>query len=289
VAQTKPGNEEIARLLERIASLLEGPEENPFRARAYRSAAQTVRQAPDSVADLARKEDLGDLTRLPGIGEGLAAVIVEYVTKEKSSLLQELERQADPAAVFSRIPGLGPELAERILKDLDIHTLEELELAAHDGRLEQVPGFGPQRVESVRLGLAALLSGSARSRAKRPRPQADAPQERPPVDLLLEIDAEYRRKAEAGELRRIGPKRFNPRGEAWLPVMEIQRDGWRFTVLFSNTKQAHEAGKTHDWVVIYFRKGDQPERQHTVVTETKGTKAGQRVVRGRELPSPSQV
>jgi DNA polymerase (family X) len=282
VAQAKPSNEEIAVLLERIASLLEGQEENPFRARAYRSAAQTVRQAPESVADLARQDDLGALTRLPGIGEGLAGVIVEYVTKEKSSLLQELESQTDPAAVFSRIPGLGPELAERIVEDLEIHSLEELEQAAHDGRLEQVPGFGPQRVESVRLGLAALLSGAARSRVKRQRTQDEAPRERPPVDLLLEIDAEYRRKAKAGELRHIAPKRFNPRGEAWLPVMEVQRMGWRFNVLFSNTKQAHEAGKTHDWVVIYFRKGDLPERQHTVVTETKGPKAGQRVVRGRE-------
>jgi hypothetical protein len=53
------------------------------------------------------------------------------------------------------------------------------------------------------------------------------------------------------------------------------------TVLFSNTARAHELGKTHDWVVIYYQK-DGPEAQCTVVTETRGPLKGKRVIRGRE-------
>ena len=117
-----------------------------------------------------------------------------------------------------------------------------------------------------------------------PQPHAhrEPPQALPDVSLLLEIDREYREKAAAGRLPRIAPKRLNPAGEAWLPVMHAQRGEWHFTALFSNTARAHELGHTHDWVVIYFYDGEHREAQCTVVTETRGPLAGQRVVRGRE-------
>lgn len=99
--------------------------------------------------------------------------------------------------------------------------------------------------------------------------------------MILEIDAEYRRKAEAGELRKIAPWRFNPSGEAWLPILNAERQGWSFMALFSNTARAHELGKTNDWVVVYYeREGE--EKQNTVLTETGGPLEGKRVVRGRE-------
>lgn len=103
----------------------------------------------------------------------------------------------------------------------------------------------------------------------------------PPIPLLLSLDEEYRRKAAEGTLKLIAPKKFNPDGKAWLPIMSTTREGWRFTVLYSNTQKAHELGKTNDWVVIYFDDGT-GERQCTVVTEYKGISKGKRVVRGRE-------
>lgn len=103
----------------------------------------------------------------------------------------------------------------------------------------------------------------------------------PSIDLLLAVDAEYREKAAAGHLKKIAPKKFNPEGKAWLPVMNVHRDVWRFTVLFSNTERAHELGKTHDWVVLYYDSGH-GEQKCTVVTEHKGPLQGRRVVRGRE-------
>jgi hypothetical protein len=103
----------------------------------------------------------------------------------------------------------------------------------------------------------------------------------PPIELLLALDAEYREKAAAGRLKLIAPKKFNPEGKAWLPIMQTERDGWRCTILFSNTQRAHELGKTHDWVVIYFSRGGE-EQKCTIVTEFKGDLSGKRVVRGRE-------
>lgn len=274
----KPTNDEIANLLDRIAGLLEAQEANVFRVRAYREGAETVRKADQPVTDLVER---GKLDELPNIGQGLTAVIGEYVETGRSDLLDELRGEVDPQDIFAQVPGIGKELAQRIVDRLGIDSLEELEQAAHDGRLQQVSGFGPERIRSVQVGLAGLLSGAARRRYRRKGGAIPEEEGRPSVDLLLDVDAEYRRKAEAGELKRIAPKRFNPSGEAWLPVLNTGRGDWSFTALFSNTARAHELRKTQDWVVIYYKQQG-PEEQATVVTETSGPLAGKRVVRGRE-------
>jgi putative hydrolase len=95
-------------------------------------------------------------------------------------------------------------------------------------------------------------------------------------------DREYRAKAAADKLKKIAPKRFNPNGAAWLPILHSDRGRWHFTALFSNTARAHELDKVRDWVVLYFHSDSGGEAQRTIVTETRGVLAGQRVVRGRE-------
>jgi hypothetical protein len=68
-------------------------------------------------------------------------------------------------------------------------------------------------------------------------------------------------------------------------VLHEERDGWHFSALYSNTARAHELERTRDWVVIYFYDHEHQEGQRTVVTETRGPLAGERVVRGREHES----
>ena len=107
------------------------------------------------------------------------------------------------------------------------------------------------------------------------------PMDAPAVEILLDIDREYRDKARAGELPRIAPRRQNPEGKAWLPVMHKRVEPWHFTALFSNTPRAHDLHRVYDWVVIFY--SDQgADGQATVVTERRGVLAGKRVVRGRE-------
>ena len=105
--------------------------------------------------------------------------------------------------------------------------------------------------------------------------------EEPLVAELLDVDREYRDKAKAGQLRRIAPRRFNPSGEAWLPVLHTQRDERHYTALFSNTARAHKLGGTHDWVVLYYDGGG-GERQATIITSQREPLFGKRIVRGRE-------
>ena len=102
-----------------------------------------------------------------------------------------------------------------------------------------------------------------------------------PVETLLDIDAEYRKKATAGKLKKIAPRLLNPGKRAWLPIMVREHEGYKFTVMFSNTPTAHKLGKTGDWVVVYYEKG-KGENQCTVVTEPRGALKGRRVIRGRE-------
>ena len=130
------------------------------------------------------------------------------------------------------------------------------------------------RLAAARAALADML---ARTRGPRPTPVRE-----PDVAVLLDVDREYREKAAADKLPKIAPKRFNPKGEAWLPILHTERGDWHFTALFSNTARAHELGLVRDWVVLYFSADRAPEGQRTVVTETRGALAGRRVVRGRE-------
>ncbi|MCC6614151.1 MAG: DNA-binding protein [Anaerolineae bacterium] len=281
----EPTNNEIADLLDRIAAVLEVQDANPFRVRAYRDGAAMIRFHDQPIADYITENRIDDLTALPSIGDGIAAVIGEFVKTGQSDLLRELEADAGPEAVLIQVPGIGKEYAKRIVEQIGVQNLTELEMAAYDGSLETVRGFGRRRVEGVRAALAGMLSHSARSRQfhrtnSAPADQSNVP--RPSVALLLDIDAEYQRRTAAGELQKIAPRRFNPDNEEWLSVMHARRDGWRFTILYSNTAQAHRLQKVDDWVVIYYER-DGIEQQNTVVTETLGSLTGKRVVRGRSV------
>jgi putative hydrolase len=274
-AAAESSNLAIAARLREAAELLEQQGANPFRVNAYRRAAATIEALREDLRQLQARQDGASLDELPGIGRGIAAAVREMLATGRWSQLERLRGSADPVTLLSTIPGIGPDLARRIHDRLGIETLEALETAAYDGRLDGVPGIGPRRLQGMRAGLSAAL-GRVPARVRAPsRPGPD-------VADLLAIDALYREQARSGALRRIAPKRFNPRGEAWLPVMHAQRSGWHYTVLFSNTARAHELHRTHDWVVVYYYDHDHVEAQCTVVTESTGSLRGQRVVRGRE-------
>jgi hypothetical protein len=276
-APPRPDNEQVAAWLRQVAELLHAQGANPFRVGAYRKAADSVEQYPGSLRELFEARGLPGLDELPGVGPGIAAAIAEMVQTGRWVQLERLRGSLDPALLFRTVPGIGPELARRIHDALGVDTLEALEAAAHDGRLEAVPGVGARRIATIRAALADILD---RSRLRRRHPAESAHE--PPVDVLLDVDREYLEGARAGRLPTIAPRRFNPGHEAWLPVLHTARGDWHFTALFSNTAKAHKLDRTHDWVVLYFYDDHCAEGQRTVVTEHQGALAGRRVVRGRE-------
>jgi len=274
--KTDPTNDAIADKLERVAELLEAEDANPFRIASYRRAARHLRAWDRSAAASLRSDGIDALRAIEGVGEGLAGTIAECIETGRIALLDRLESEVEPEQLLQRLPGVGAKLAHRLHDALGVVTLEELEQAADDGRLEHVDGIGRKKVETIRAALAGML-GQRRFRHGAGRALA----EQPGVATLLAIDAEYRERAARGALPKIAPRRFNPTHAAWLPIYHCARDGWDFTALFSNTRRAHELDRTHDWVVIYYHR-DHREDQCTVVTAPSGPFAGQRVVRGRE-------
>jgi DNA polymerase (family 10) len=236
-----PVNAACAERLREAAALLEAQGANPFRVSAYRRAADTLRDLPTDIGPTIEREGAEGLEALPGIGRGIAGALVEMWRTGRWAQLERLRGSADPVQLFTLLPGLGRRLAERIHDDLHVDTLEALEVAAHDGRLEQVAGVGPRRAAAIRAGLQVTLS---RGRARRPAPavgshersvSANAVAALPPVAELLAVDRLYREKAVRGALPTIAPRRFNPSGEAWLPVLHLTRNGLHYTALYSNS------------------------------------------------------
>ena len=273
-----PGsNEQLAVRLDEIAGLLEGQGANRFRARAYRTAAETLRGLDRPVAEILRREGLGGLEQLPGIGRSLAHTIEQVVRTGRSALLERLRGQSAPEKLFATVPEIGPHLARQIHDQLGIRTLADLERAAHDGRLARVPGMGPKRLRAVRESLAGRFRRPDRTKAVNRR----RPSDEPPVAELLDVDQQYRLSAELGRLPRIAPRRFNPTQEAWLPVLHTQRGGRHYTAMYSNTARAHELGVLRDWVVIY-RDDPGGHGQWTVLTGRYGKLHNRRIIGGRE-------
>lgn len=285
--EERVSNQRVADILDEVAQLLEAQGAQSYRVRAYRRAAEVIRALPTSISRVAETGGRRALAELPSIGKSIASSIDEIVHTGRLGMLDRLEGEVSPETLFMLVPGVGPELAERIHHDLHIDTLEELELAVHQGKLEDLEGFGPRRTQAVRLALATMLSRSSRRAARRIGSthttfSAAPPRHEPSVELLLKVDADYRQQAEAGRLPKIAPRRFNPERREWLPIYHTEHEGWAFTALFSNTARAHRMGKTKDWVVLFFER-DGDEGQRTVVTEYRGPREGRRVVRGREM------
>ena len=154
-------NEDVAAIFDEMADLLEIEGDNPYRVRAYRNAARTVRHLGRELADMVERDE--DLTRLPGIGKELAAKIREIVTTGHARALDKLHRRV-PSSLeeLLKIPGLGPKRVRALYYDLHIKSLKQLEDAVRRGRLRQLPGFGPKTEQRILENLAAHRTGEKR-------------------------------------------------------------------------------------------------------------------------------
>lgn len=268
-------NLEIAGRLDEVAQIFAEQDADRFRVRAYRKAANVLRRLPHSVADIFAEDGIEGLEEIEGVGASIALSIRDILLHGRLAMLDRLRGESDPLAVLASVPGVGKTLARRLHDDLGIETLEELEVAAHDGRLEDFSGIGPKRLAGMRDSLAQRLGRIRRQTTPSPRARE------PAVSELLDVDREYCEKAATGTLKKIAPRRFNPAGEPWLPVLHTVRSRRPYTVLFSNTARAHELGKTRDWVVLFCDNG-KTEHRFTVITAEFGPLQGRRIVAGRE-------
>lgn len=156
-------NSAIADHFERLADLLEIEDANPFRVRAYRNAARTVRGYPRSMADLL--EDGADLSELPDIGKDLAGKIRVMVDTGRLPALEEIEART-PAALgeLLKIEGLGPKRVRALHLELGVDTLDDLKRAARSGKIHELAGFGDKSEEKIKRRLEKFTGERPRTR-----------------------------------------------------------------------------------------------------------------------------
>ena len=152
-------NEAVAGLLNEYAELLQITGGDPFRARNYQKAARSVAGHP---GDVARSDEKG-LKAIPGVGASIAAKIAEFNATGTIAALEEL-RQSIPGGVreLTRIPGLGPKRALQLSRELDVHTVDDLERVAKGNELDQLAGFGPKSAERILHGIEVYRQGHDR-------------------------------------------------------------------------------------------------------------------------------
>jgi len=155
-------NSEIADTFEKLADLLEIENANPFRVRAYRNAALTVRGHARSMAELVAEGE--DLSKLPAVGRDLAAKIRTLVkTGELPALKQAEARTPGALRVMLKIDGLGPKRVRALHQVLKIRSLRDLERAALNGRVRSVPGFGAKTEARIIEQIGQLCEVETRS------------------------------------------------------------------------------------------------------------------------------
>jgi DNA polymerase (family 10) len=167
-------NPDIARLFDEVADLLEIQDANPFRVRAYRNAARTIRDFPEPLTDLVRA-GTKDLTEIPGIGDDLAEKITDIVTTGELPLHKQLARKL-PAGLLDllRIPGLGPKRVKVLYKKLKVKSAADLAKALDAGKVQKLKGFGPKMEEKMRAGLGQAQAGERRMLLNEAATQAEA-------------------------------------------------------------------------------------------------------------------
>jgi len=183
-------NEPIAQRLDEVARLLNEQGASLYRVEAWRRAAMNVRRLPAPVSRIYEREGTDGLRKLPGVGDRIGIALRDLIVTGKLPMLDRLRGEMDPVEILRSVPGIGRVQAARLHHDLGIDHLEDLEAAAHDGRLATVAGFGEKRIAGIVDSLASRLG--------RVRQPASIPPDEVSVEELLDIDREYREAAEAG-------------------------------------------------------------------------------------------
>ncbi|HEY7625008.1 MAG TPA: DNA polymerase/3'-5' exonuclease PolX [Candidatus Limnocylindria bacterium] len=210
------GNDAVAKALDEIADLIELNGENVFRAVTYRAAARAIRDLREPLPKLAREKRL---LEIPRVGPAVAEAIQQIVDTGRSKRHEELQAAVPPGLLtLLRVPGVGPATARIIYDHLKITTIEELEEAAKDHRLRQLPKIQAKTEENILKSIASLKQRTGRSLLHEARAAAGAMVE------YLRAQTGASQIEIAGSLRRyretIGDVDIVMAGDAAAPVFE---------------------------------------------------------------------
>ncbi len=186
-------NQEIVKIFNDIADILEIKGENPFRIRAYRRAAQNIEGLTKDVSEITKEE----LMEVPGIGKDLAGKIAEYIKTGMMRAYEDLKKEVpEGLSQLLSVPSLGPKTAKLLFEKLNVRDVETLERYAREHRLSSLPGIREKTEENILRGIEMLKRGKERQPLGRILPLAN--------DILehLKKRAPVKRLSIAGSIRR---------------------------------------------------------------------------------------
>ena len=210
------GNDAIAKVLDEIGDLIELKGENVFRAVTYRAAARAIRDLREPLSKLVEEKRLKEI---PKVGPSVAEAIEQLVTTGRSKRHEELQAAVPPGLLtLLRVPGVGPATARTIYDHLKITSIDELEEAAKDHRLLQLPKIQAKTEENILKSIAALKQRTGRSLLHEARAAANE------MVAYLRAATGAERISIAGSLRRyretIGDVDVVVASESAAPIME---------------------------------------------------------------------
>lgn len=191
-------NEDIAAIFEELATLLELTGANGFRVNAHAKVARVVEGLTSDLGELARSDDaLKSLEAIDGIGKSSAQKIIEFATGGSVKDLDSLRGSVpDGLREVMKVPGLGPKTVRRLWQEAEVESLEDLEAAIEDGRLEALPRMGRKTIDNIRESIEFMKTAGDRRRLGTAMPIAERL-----VEMMQSVPG-VRRVAYAGSLRR---------------------------------------------------------------------------------------
>lgn len=152
-------NKVLAKKFEELANALDFLGENPFKVRAYLKVARVLEELPEDVTEIYKTQGFEGLERIPGIGEGIAKKIVEFIEKGTFEKYEEVMSKV-PADLLKLmdVPGVGPRTLKLIYDKFKVTTMDEFIKILDDPRILTLPGMGEKKIENIKRGLELYLS-----------------------------------------------------------------------------------------------------------------------------------
>jgi DNA polymerase (family 10) len=191
-------NEDIAKIFEELATLLELTGANGFRVNAHSKVARVVEGLTSDLGELARTDDaIKSLEAIDGIGKSSAQKIVEFAAQGTVTELEKLRASVpDGLREVMKVPGLGPKTVRRLWQEAEIESIQDLEAAIDDGRLEALPRMGRKTIDNIRESIDFMKTAGDRRRLGTAMPIAER------LVAAMQAIPGVRKVAYAGSLRR---------------------------------------------------------------------------------------
>jgi len=189
-------NAEVAAILYEIGEILTVKDDR-FRSRAYLLAAQRITSLTE---DIKKVKDRGELDKIPGVGKSIAATITEVLDTGESKVLEELRESLPPGVRrLMELEGVGPKNAMRLVEELKLSSIDDLEKAAREGKVRELKGFGEKKEQNILQSISDYRNRQTRFLLGAIMPVVDdilAWMSESPAVLRADVAGSYRRRRE---------------------------------------------------------------------------------------------